>query len=391
MPVNKTKMSLSIHAQMSADDAKVGNVYINGPITFWAWPEIFNETDAITLRKALKDVEDAETLNVYIDSPGGYLDEGMTMMREIAEHGAKTKNAFLMECCSAATLLALPCHHVAIYEGGEVMIHNPRAGVSGTPKEIIHAGEALQKRADSVAQLYSQRMTGKTVDEIQTMMDEETWMTPREAVEMGFAHEVIPVVPKEGYATMWAGKHTASRGMMASVFGYEKRPARGNAQTSAHFEAETPPEMNGMNAPHSGAVSNKEPEGKDGATMTYEELKKSAPELYKQIWEEGAAAERERMRALDELREEDTAEMIDEAKYGETPKTAETMAIEIIRMRKKQPARQEKGKPDYMKKRAEEAEQMNGVRGGASSDNDPETSDKDEIASMAAYMKEFTR
>ena len=140
--------ALTIRAEMSADDNSVGNVYINGPITFWAW-DGFNETDAVGVRKALKAVEDAKVLNVFIDSPGGYLDEAMTMMREISEHKAETKNAYLMECASAATLLALPCHHVAIYEGGEVMIHNPRAHVSGTPKEIINAGEGLQKRADS--------------------------------------------------------------------------------------------------------------------------------------------------------------------------------------------------------------------------------------------------
>ena len=385
MPKKTRLQSLNIQAQMSAENPTVGNVYINGPITFWAWPEIFNETDAITLRSMLSEVKDAEVLNVYIDSPGGDLDEGMTMMREIAEHGAKQKNAYLMECCSAATLLALPCHHVAIYEGGEVMIHNPRAGVSGTPKEIIHAGEALQKRADSIAQLYSQRMTGKTADEIQAMMDEETWMTPREAVEMGFAHEVIPVVPNTGYATMWKGLSGLQREAMAQMFGYGKMPERAKAQTSAHFD-------NGKNAPVSGAVSNTDNEGKDGTTMTYEELKKDAPELFNQILGEGAAAERSRMQALDELREEDTAEMIDEAKYGENPRTAEQMAVEIIRMRKNA---QKDGRPganhDYMKKRTKEAQQMAGVRGGASADNDAAQSEADEVASMAAYMKGFMR
>ena len=34
---------LFFEARMSADDAKVGNVYISVPITSWAWEEL-NET-----------------------------------------------------------------------------------------------------------------------------------------------------------------------------------------------------------------------------------------------------------------------------------------------------------------------------------------------------------
>ena len=71
---------LFFEARMSADDAKVGNVYISGPITSWAWEEL-NETSGKQVQRALDSVKDAETLNIYIDGPGGYLDEGMTMMR----------------------------------------------------------------------------------------------------------------------------------------------------------------------------------------------------------------------------------------------------------------------------------------------------------------------
>ena len=132
---------LFFEARMSADDAKVGNVYISGPITSWAWEEL-NETSGKQVQRALDSVKDAETLNIYIDSPGGYLDEGMTMMRLLKEHAAKEKHAYCMECASAATLLLIPCTRVTAYEGAEFLIHMPRGMAEGTPEEIMKVPES---------------------------------------------------------------------------------------------------------------------------------------------------------------------------------------------------------------------------------------------------------
>ena len=46
---------LFFEARMSADDAKVGNVYISGPITSWAWEEL-NETSGKQVQRALDSV-----------------------------------------------------------------------------------------------------------------------------------------------------------------------------------------------------------------------------------------------------------------------------------------------------------------------------------------------
>ncbi len=109
--MNNRLEKLTVRAQMSAEDESVGNVFISGPITSWAWDD-FNETDSLQVRRELEKVADAQTLNLFIDSPGGYLDEGMTMMRLIKEHKAAKKHAYCMECASAATLLCIPCDTV---------------------------------------------------------------------------------------------------------------------------------------------------------------------------------------------------------------------------------------------------------------------------------------
>lgn len=369
--MNNRLEKLTFRAQMSADGANVGNVYISGPITSWAWDD-FNETDSVQVRRELEKVADAQTLNIYIDSPGGYLDEGMTMMRLIKEHKASRKNAYCMECASAATLLCIPCDTVTAYEGGEFLFHMPRGGMSGTPKEIISYGEGLQKRAQSVAELYSARMPGKTVEDILAMMEDETWMTPREAMECGFVNAIEKIAPESG-TTMSAKRTPEDEALLAKLIGYKPRTAKA-----------TPPELKkGESAPTSGAQSNKNKEEK--GHMTLEELKKDAPELVEEIMQagrdEGILQERARMKALDAIGDEDSRAIIEEAKYGDTPMTAPEAAMAILTQMRGKPKPEEKKSEGYMAIRHRETAQMKRVEAGAAEDNDEE-----DVRAMAKEM-----
>ena len=377
--MNNRLEKMTVRAQMSAEEESVGNVFISGPITDWAW-EDFNETDSMQVRRELEKVADAQTLNLFIDSPGGYLDEGMTMMRLIKEHKARTKHAYCMECASAATLLCIPCDTVTAYEGAEFLFHMPRGGMSGTPEEIIGYGQGLQKRAQSVAELYGARMKGKTTDEILQMMKDETWMTPQEAMECGFVDAIEPIAPPSG-VTMSAERTREDEALLAKLLGYKPHMRSRGAQM--HRD-------NGKDAPKGGAVCNK---GKEDKTkMTAEELKKDEPELFESIMqagrEEGAKQERERMQALDRLMTEDTKETVMQAKYGDNPRTAQEVSMEILEKmlagkNGQKDAHEDKGAA-FLQSRRNETKQMNAVQAGAAADNDDDDADVRNLARMMA-------
>lgn len=357
----------------SMGDDDTGEVHIYGYIVSWAWPE-WNETSAKMVRDALNAVKDARVLNVYVDSPGGYLDEGMSIMQEIGKHGAATKNAYLGECCSAATLPPLACDNIYAYEGSEIMIHNPRASVSGTPKEIIGYGEGLLKRAASVAELYQKRMSGKTLDEVQAMMDAETWFTPQEAVDIGFCNGVIEVVPGSGVTMCREETDAYDMRRAAEMFGYTRAPAMSNPHAHADDKGK------GSNAPN-GAIfkeSGTQKDDQEGKTiMTLDELKKSAPEVYAEAVNAGVTMERARLRELDEIDSPEHAEMIRDAKYGEHEEamTARDVAFAIMKEKPK------KSGGSYLEKRKQETQAMAKVRVGASGDNDAD--DEKELKAFA--------
>ena len=64
------------------------------------------------------------------------------------------------------------------------MVHNVQGAASGDADEIRAYADIIQKFNDSIVARISAK-TGKSVEEIAAMLDEETWLTAQEALDMG--------------------------------------------------------------------------------------------------------------------------------------------------------------------------------------------------------------
>lgn len=135
-----------------------------------------------------------------INSPGGDVFEARAMMAAIAEHPAKFTAKIDGLCASAATLLTLPCDSVEIVEGGFYMIHNAWTVAMGDEDDMRATADLLAKVDGVIASGYASK-TGKASDEIEAMMDAETWLEAQEAVDAGFANRVIPLAGAKAQAS----------------------------------------------------------------------------------------------------------------------------------------------------------------------------------------------
>jgi hypothetical protein len=70
-----------------------------------------------------------------------------------------------------------------------VMLHNPWSIAMGDSDDMLKEAEILDKLADSYASLYAEK-TGKSVEEMRTLMKSEAWLTADEAVLLGIADEI---------------------------------------------------------------------------------------------------------------------------------------------------------------------------------------------------------
>ncbi len=71
-----------------------------------------------------------------------------------------------------------------------VMIHNPATTAFGDHKDMSKAIDMLDEVKESIINAYEIR-TGLSHTQLSHMMDEETWMNAKKAIELGFADGLL--------------------------------------------------------------------------------------------------------------------------------------------------------------------------------------------------------
>ena len=200
MPRDIFRLAYNVHMEAeNSDTAEVmlyGEIVEDGP-KWWKWSE--EDKSAADFDKAIKDVlkAGAKKLLLRINSPGGVCTESVAMRSILANAGFEEINIRIEGmCASAATDIAtLPGAHVAIAEGSEYMIHNPWCYALGNANELEHTIDRL-RNIEKMSRGFYMKRTGQAEEQIKDWMDAETWFTADQAVEYGFADEVLEAEAK---------------------------------------------------------------------------------------------------------------------------------------------------------------------------------------------------
>lgn len=157
--------------------------------------------------KALRDAGKVKNITLNIDSPGGDCNDGFTIYDAITGAKANVTANIIGLAASMASVIMLAAKTIRIAENGRVMIHRVTGGAFGNPDDLNAAAEVTKKFEDRIVALYVKR-TGKPEDDIRDFMkaDLGTWFFGQEAVDSGFADEVITGTKARAFQAGWA-KH----------------------------------------------------------------------------------------------------------------------------------------------------------------------------------------
>ena len=161
-------------------------VFVVGPIND-------NIASLVTAQLLFLEAEDPKKeIYLYINSPGGLVTAGLgiydTMqyvkpdISTLCIGQAASMGSFLLAAGTKGKRFSLP--------NARIMVHQPSAGFQGQATDIeIHANEvlSLKKRLNEI---YSKH-TGKTVDEIKSALERDTFMTADVAKSFGLIDEVV--------------------------------------------------------------------------------------------------------------------------------------------------------------------------------------------------------
>jgi ATP-dependent protease ClpP protease subunit len=140
---------------------------------------------------ALRSIGNEKDVVVSINSPGGDFFEGAAIYNLLREHKGKVTVKIIGLAASAASLIAMAGETIQISEIGFYMIHDVWACVCGNRNELTKTAETFEVFDGAMADVYSAR-SGHDRDEIVEMMDNDAWMNATDAIEKGFADELLP-------------------------------------------------------------------------------------------------------------------------------------------------------------------------------------------------------
>lgn len=288
------------------------------------------EGTEITSRDFIAQLNEVTTPEIVIvmNSGGGEVTEGSAIanaIREKRSEGKKITCKIPALCASAAVDIACACESVSIYRNAYMMIHEASSFLCDMYRAAELRGNAnmLDAMNGGVAENYAAKC-GKTKEEVLKLMAETTWYSGQDAVDNGFADELLdeaadPVEVKTGPQQ----KYVMMNGAAVAAADFSKAPAA--LQEALKNKGKTGSGNTPQEGDHKMALAEIKSEA---------DLKAAYPELCGKM-ETGAAeaavkAERERMSALDKVADKVPAEMMTEAKYGEKPCDAQAVVYRAV-------------------------------------------------------------
>ncbi|MCI7647035.1 MAG: Clp protease ClpP [Lactobacillus johnsonii] len=141
------------------------------------------------IKQALNEANGSD-VELEINSPGGYVDAGSEIYTALKEYQGQVTAKITGQACSAASWIALAADRVEMSPTAQMMIHRASTMSIGNSDDLASDLNALNSLDKSFVDLYSQR-TGLDAQEVYRLMCNTTWMNAKEAVDKGFADEIM--------------------------------------------------------------------------------------------------------------------------------------------------------------------------------------------------------
>ena len=168
-------------------DEKRADIYIYGDITSWPWLE--SDVSSYNLAKEIEGLE-VDQINVYINSYGGEVAEGLAIYNALRRHKATVRTYCDGFACSAASIVFMAGDERVMSNASLLMIHNAWMLAMGDQNDLRKNADDLEVINAATIQAYLNHVN-ISEDKLKEMMDAETWISAADALEMGFATAVV--------------------------------------------------------------------------------------------------------------------------------------------------------------------------------------------------------
>ncbi|PKL22160.1 MAG: peptidase [Spirochaetae bacterium HGW-Spirochaetae-4] len=174
---------------------------------------------------------DSGEVTIWINSPGGDCIAASRIHAMLMDYPGAITVKIDGIAASAASVIAMAGTRVLMAPTALMMIHNPMTGAYGNHEDMQKAIGMLDEVKESIINAYEIK-TNLTRAKISHLMDNETWMNAKKAIELGFADAILEDAKKASNEASYAfSMRTSQLSLLNKI-----------TTTHAHTTDQAPPE-----------------------------------------------------------------------------------------------------------------------------------------------------
>lgn len=168
------------------DESGGRTLRLEGPIdneNFWG--------DEVTPQMFRDELEAGDgDVTVWINSPGGNVFAAAEIYTMLKEYAGKITVKIASIAASAASVIAMAGDTVQMSPTALMMIHDPSTIAMGNAKDMEKVIDTLNEVKESIINAYMAK-TGLRHAKISELMESETWMNAKKALDLHFCDEIL--------------------------------------------------------------------------------------------------------------------------------------------------------------------------------------------------------
>lgn len=170
-------------------------IYLYGEIQgnyydWWYDNIVESTTSAYYVHKAIDEAGVIDNINIYINSCGGSVSEGIAIYN-ILKRTQQPKTVYVDAFAySIASVIAMAGDKIVMPSNTTMMIHNATMSAYGNAAELRKAADDLDTISEASCNTYLTKTDKISKDELQKLLDAETFLTAEQALEIGLCDEI---------------------------------------------------------------------------------------------------------------------------------------------------------------------------------------------------------
>lgn len=168
------------------DNSGVRTLYLDGVIAEESWFD-----DDVTPKAFKAELTAGEgDIVIWLNSPGGDCIAASQIYAMLMDYKGKVTVKIDGIAASAASVIAMAGTTVLMAPTALMMVHNPLTVAIGDSEEMQKAIAMLSEVKESIINAYEIK-TGQSRAKLSHLMDAETWLNAKKAIELGFADGIL--------------------------------------------------------------------------------------------------------------------------------------------------------------------------------------------------------